>query len=171
MASATSDTSEQDSPNQSEQNSTTNSDVHDKGLCAPDQEPARNESVKMDESGEEKRTTCNESEEPRSNDKVPSQDAGEAKEMDTGGDVSNQECASSGECSADVTGELKQEQREENVSSLPESSATSKVEDGAEKNSREIKRRASVEMSSSDGEPLSRMDSEDRLVRVDVSAW
>ncbi|XP_062850703.1 zinc finger protein AEBP2 [Trichomycterus rosablanca] len=165
MAFATSDTSEQDSPNHSKQNGTTNGDEKDKGLCAPDQEPAESESVKMDENGEhveDKHTTCNESEETPSTEKAQSGDSQGEKEMDTESDVSIRKSASSSDCSTDVTGELKQEQREENVSSPPES-ATSKVEDGAEKNSRELKRRASVEMSSSDGEPLSRMDSEDSI--------
>ncbi|KAL7370651.1 hypothetical protein ABVT39_006840 [Epinephelus coioides] len=54
---------------------------------------------------------------------------------------------------------LKQEQREgENVSSQPadRTKTTEKAEHG-------IKRRASVELTSSDGEPLSRMDSEDSI--------
>ncbi|XP_036800474.1 zinc finger protein AEBP2 isoform X2 [Oncorhynchus mykiss] len=59
------------------------------------------------------------------------------------------------------TVELNQEQREESVSSLPSSDKT-KSEESTEKTDHGIKRRASVEISSSDGEPLSRMDSEDR---------
>lgn len=58
---------------------------------------------------------------------------------------------------------LKQEQREgENVSSSPPADRTKT----AEKVEHAIKRRASVELTSSDGEPLSRMDSEDRSVKV-----
>ncbi|XP_064877778.1 zinc finger protein AEBP2-like isoform X2 [Oncorhynchus nerka] len=57
--------------------------------------------------------------------------------------------------------ELKQEQREESASSPPSSDKT-KSEESTEKTDRGVKRRASVEISSSDGEPLSRMDSEDR---------
>lgn len=56
---------------------------------------------------------------------------------------------------------LKQEQREgENVSSSPPTNRTKT----AEKAEHGTKRRASVELTSSDGEPLSRMDSEDRSV-------
>ncbi|XP_020346659.1 zinc finger protein AEBP2 isoform X1 [Oncorhynchus kisutch] len=58
--------------------------------------------------------------------------------------------------------ELKQEQREESASSPPSSDKT-KSEESTEKTDRGIKRRASVEISSSDGEPLSRMDSEDSI--------
>lgn len=58
---------------------------------------------------------------------------------------------------------LKQEQREgENVSSSPPADRTKT----AEKPEHGTKRRASVELTSSDGEPLSRMDSEDRSVEV-----
>ncbi|XP_070997115.1 zinc finger protein AEBP2-like isoform X1 [Oncorhynchus clarkii lewisi] len=60
------------------------------------------------------------------------------------------------------TVELNQEQREESVSSLPSSDKT-KSEESTEKTDHGIKRRASVEISSSDGEPLSRMDSEDSI--------
>ncbi|KAL0962654.1 hypothetical protein UPYG_G00343410 [Umbra pygmaea] len=60
------------------------------------------------------------------------------------------------------TVELKQEQREESVSSPPSSDKT-KVDESTEKTDNGIKRRASVEISSSDGEPLSRMDSEDSV--------
>lgn len=57
---------------------------------------------------------------------------------------------------------LKQEQREgENVSSPPTDRTKT-----AEKAEQGTKRRASVELTSSDGEPLSRMDSEDRSVEV-----
>lgn len=57
---------------------------------------------------------------------------------------------------------LKQEQREgENVSSSPPTDRTKT----AEKAEHGTKRRASVELTSSDGEPLSRMDSEDRFVK------
>ncbi|XP_042156133.1 zinc finger protein AEBP2 isoform X2 [Oncorhynchus tshawytscha] len=55
-----------------------------------------------------------------------------------------------------------QEQREESVSSPPSSDKT-KSEESTEKTDHGIKRRASVEISSSDGEPLSRMDSEDSI--------
>ncbi|XP_029486104.1 zinc finger protein AEBP2-like isoform X2 [Oncorhynchus nerka] len=60
------------------------------------------------------------------------------------------------------TVELNQEQREESVSSPPSSDKT-KSEESTEKTDHGIKRRASVEISSSDGEPLSRMDSEDSI--------
>lgn len=58
---------------------------------------------------------------------------------------------------------LKQEQREgESVSSTPPTDRAKT----AEKAEHGTKRRASVELTSSDGEPLSRMDSEDRSVEV-----
>lgn len=58
---------------------------------------------------------------------------------------------------------LKQEQREgENVSSSPPTDRTKTTE----KAEHGTKRRASVELTSSDGEPLSRMDSEDRSVEI-----
>lgn len=59
---------------------------------------------------------------------------------------------------------LKQEQREgENVSS---SSLTDRTRTAATKPEPGTKRRLSVELTSSDGEPLSRMDSEDRSVEL-----
>lgn len=61
---------------------------------------------------------------------------------------------------------LKQEQREgESVSSSPPGDRTKT----AEKPEHGTKRRASVELTSSDGEPLSRMDSEDRSVCLESS--
>ncbi|KAM6985221.1 zinc finger protein AEBP2 isoform 2-T2 [Aplochiton taeniatus] len=64
---------------------------------------------------------------------------------------------------AECTGVLKQEQREESVSSPPSECIKTKGDDSNEKSDHGIKRRASVEISSSDGEPLSRMDSEDSI--------
>ncbi|XP_053506603.1 zinc finger protein AEBP2 [Ictalurus furcatus] len=160
MASATSDTSEQDSPNPSEeQNGTANPE----GLRAPDQEPAESECVKMDENGEleeEKRTASDESEETPSNDEGLSRDGQEEKEMDTETDMLGQKRVGNAEGSADVTAELGQEQREEENVSSPLHCAVRKGED---KTGTELKRRASVEISSSDGEPLSRIDSEDSI--------
>ncbi|KAI1888412.1 hypothetical protein AGOR_G00184880 [Albula goreensis] len=68
-------------------------------------------------------------------------------------------CSDTGDC---MEKELKQEQREENESSSSDCIKPGKTDDGTEKNGTS-KRRASVEMSSSDGEPLSRMDSEDSI--------
>lgn len=161
MASATSDASEQDSPNPSEKQ---NGPADSEGLRAPDQEPAESECVKMDENGEldeEKRTASDESEETPSNDEGLSRDGHEEEEMDTESDVLVQKGVGSAEGSADVTGELSQEQREEESVSSPLHCAVRKGED---KTGTDIKRRASVEISSSDGEPLSRIDSEDRFV-------
>lgn len=60
--------------------------------------------------------------------------------------------------------ELKQEQRDESVSSPPSDAKTKGDETSNEKTDHGIKRRSSLEISSSDGEHLSRMDSEDRSV-------
>lgn len=57
---------------------------------------------------------------------------------------------------------LKQEQREESVSTSPPAHRTKT----AEKSEHGTKRRAGGELPASDGEPLSRMDSEDRSVEV-----
>lgn len=145
--------SEQDSPNPSEEQSGT---ANPEGLRAPDQEPAESECVKMDE--EEKPAA---SEETPSTDEGLSRDGPEEKEMDTEAALV-QKGGGGAENSADVTGELRQEQREEEESvSSPLHCAVRKGED---KTGTEMKRRASVEISSSDGEPLSRIDSEDRSV-------
>lgn len=161
MASATSDTSEQDSPNPSEeQNGTANS----AGLRAPDEEPAESECVKMDENGEldeEKRAASDVSLETPSNDEGLSRDGQEEKEMDTMSDVPVEKGVDGAAGSADMTGELSREQREEESVSSPLHCAARKGED---KPGTELKRRASLEISSSDGEPLSRIDSEDRFV-------
>lgn len=163
MASATTDTSEQDSPNPSEEQ---NGPAKPEGLRAPEQEPAESECGKMDENGEldeEKRAATDESEETPSNDEGLSRDGDEEKDkdMDTEADMLVQKGVGSAGSSADVTGELRQEQREEENASSPLHCAVRKAED---KPGTEIKRRASVEISSSDGEPLSRIDSEDRSV-------
>lgn len=162
MASATSDTSEQDSPNPGEK---LNGAANPEGLRAPDQEPAESECVKMDENGEldeEKRAAPDESEETPSNDEGLSRDGQEEKEMDTESEALAQKGVGSAEVSTDMTGELRQEQREEESVSSPLHCAVRKGEDKT--TGAEMKRRASVEISSSDGEPLSRIDSEDRSV-------
>ncbi|KAI5091165.1 zinc finger protein AEBP2 [Silurus meridionalis] len=150
-----SETSEQDYPNPGDEQKGTSSPEAPR---APDQEPAESEAVKMDENGEEKTTASDESDGTPSNDEGLSGDGQEEKEMDTESDAP--ELKRAAESSADVTGEPRQEQREEENVSSPLDCAARKPED---KTGTELKRRASVEISSSDGEPLSRIDSEDSI--------
>uniref|UniRef100_A0AAR2J248 Zinc finger protein AEBP2 n=1 Tax=Pygocentrus nattereri TaxID=42514 RepID=A0AAR2J248_PYGNA len=170
MASATSDASEQDSAKASDQHGAVNGEEKDEGLRAPDQEPVDSESVKMDENCEldggerEDEAAAGESAEtPSSGGEGRTETEMDAEAEEVLKKCHEQKSSDSAECSADVTGELKQEQREESVSS-PAECAASKGEECQDKTGRGIKRRASVEMSSSsDGEPLSRMDSEDSI--------
>ncbi|XP_016299758.1 zinc finger protein AEBP2-like [Sinocyclocheilus anshuiensis] len=134
MASTTSDGSEQESPNPSEQNG----DGSESGLRAADPEPA----VKMETDEKPNRQESTE----------------QSPEEATRGDGETEAEPQKSPGSADGTAErMKREQREEENAPSP-----------AEKNSGGgggIKRRASLEMMSlsSDGEPLSRMDSEDSI--------
>ncbi|XP_057180813.1 zinc finger protein AEBP2 isoform X4 [Triplophysa rosa] len=144
MASTTSDGPERESPNPSEQNG----DGSETGLrAADDQEPA----VKMDADGAE--TNVKSNGEQRPDGATRGDDGGDEGETEPQAEKEQQKPPGS----ADGTGEpLKIEQREEeNASSPAEKSANGS---GA------MKRRASLELSSSsDGEPLSRMDSEDSI--------
>lgn len=148
MASTTSDGSEQESPNPSEQNG----DGSESGLRAADPEPA----VKMDGAETDEKLNGHESTE-QSPEEATRADGGNDEDGETEAEPEKEQQKSPG--SADGTAErMKREQREEENASSP-----------AEKNSNGgggMKRRASLEMmsSSSDGEPLSRMDSEDRCV-------
>ncbi|XP_072528890.1 zinc finger protein AEBP2 isoform X2 [Salminus brasiliensis] len=175
MASATSDASEQDSAKAGDQNGSANGEEKDEGLRAPDQEPVDSESGKMDENceldtatrKEEAPAAAGDFTESPSNGDGSSAEAEAEREMDAESEelkkCPDQKSSESVENSADVTVELKQEQREESVSS-PAECAASKGEECPDKTGNGIKRRASVEMSSSsDGEPLSRMDSEDSI--------
>uniref|UniRef100_A0A672TDK1 Zinc finger protein AEBP2-like n=1 Tax=Sinocyclocheilus grahami TaxID=75366 RepID=A0A672TDK1_SINGR len=136
MASTASDGSEQESPNPSEQNG----DGSESGLRAADPEPA----VKMETH-----------EKPNGHETTK-----QSPEEATRGDGETEAEPQKSPGSADGTAErMKREQREEESAPSP-----------AEKNSGGgggggIKRRASLEMMSlsSDGEPLSRMDSEDSI--------
>ncbi|XP_056312176.1 zinc finger protein AEBP2 [Danio aesculapii] len=141
MASTTSDASEQESANPSEKNG----DGSESGLRAADPEPA----VKMDEADTDEKPGGHE---PA---KQSPEDATRDGANDEDGETVKEQQKSPG--SADGTAErMKREQREEESASSP-----------AEKNGggTGMKRRASLEMmsSSSDGEPLSRMDSEDSI--------
>lgn len=147
MASASVDTPEQESPNPGEERS---GPVKSEGLRAAEQEP-----VEMDE---QKRTASGESEE--TNGEELSQDATEEKGMDAEADMLEPKGVSSAESSTDGTGELRQEQRQEESASSPLHCPDRKP---AHKTGSEMKRRASVEVCSSDGEPLSRIDSEDSI--------
>lgn len=146
MASTTSDGSEQESPNPSEQNG----DGSESGLRAADPEPA----VKMDGAETDEKLNGHESTEQSPEEATRA----DGEDGETEAEPEKEQQKSPG--SADGTAErMKREQREEENASSP-----------AEKNSNGggggMKRRASLEMmsSSSDGEPLSRMDSEDRCV-------
>lgn len=177
MASATSDASEQDSAKAGDQIGPVNDEEKDEGLRSEDQEPVDSENVKMDENcelngvarKEQAMAATDECKETPSSGKGSGVEGDAEEGMETKPEVlkkcQEQTCSDRMECSADVTGEQKQEQREENVSSPVECTA-SKGEECSDKTGNGIKRRASVEISSSDGEPLSRMDSEDRFVHL-----
>ncbi|KAM9467396.1 zinc finger protein AEBP2 isoform 2-T2 [Clarias gariepinus] len=128
------------------------------GLRAAEQEP-----VKMDESGEETRITAEET--PSGDGAGQSGDRPEEeeddKEMDTEpGAAAQRDSAGS---AAAGPGELRPEQREEEESSVS-SPLHCAARKGDDKPGTDIKRRASLEISSSsDGEPLSRIDSEDSI--------
>lgn len=145
MASTTPDGSERESPNPSEQNG----DGSETGLrAADDQEPV----VKMDADAADTDEKSNGEQSPE--EATRGEDGGDEGEIEPEAEKDQQKSPGS----ADGTGEpLKREQREEESASSPaEKSANGS---GA------LKRRASLELSSSsDGEPLSRMDSEDRCV-------
>ncbi len=151
MAAITYDGPEQESPTPSEQNG----DGSESGLRAADPEPA----VKMDAAETDEKPNGRESTEQKMEEATRG-DGGN----DEGGEIEaepEKEPQKSPGCAAE---RMKREQREEESASSP-----------AEKNSVNgggMKRRASLEMmsSSSDGEPLSRMDSEDRCVCNQTSA-
>ncbi|XP_026881424.1 zinc finger protein AEBP2 [Electrophorus electricus] len=167
MATTTCDASEQDSSNPGDHNGTLEREDRREGLRASRQEPG--DHVKMDEHREPGEVTREEK--PVSADNEPRGSPG------TDGDVRleakgepeasvlekrHEEKSSGSARAADVTSELKREQREESVPSPGECGA-SKREECVHKAGHGAKRRASVEMSSSDGEPLSRVDSEDSI--------
>ncbi|KAG9280549.1 zinc finger protein AEBP2 [Astyanax mexicanus] len=161
MASAaTTDANEQDSAKAGDQNG----EESGEGLLrAPDQEPGEGESVKMDENCELDGATGKEEALAEASESAESPSSGEA-EAEELKKCPEQKSSESGENSAAVPGELKQEQREEESVSSPAECPSSKGEECPDKTGSGIKRRASVEMSSSsDGEPLSRMDSEDSI--------
>lgn len=90
-------------------------------------------------------------------------DGGEPELCEPGKSPAQGSLASSTDSAQEGSRVLNQEQREgENVSSSPPADRTKT----AERAEHGTKRRASVEVTSSDGEPLSRMDSEDRSVEV-----
>lgn len=158
---ATTDTPEQDSAKAGDQNSSMNGEESGEGLLrAPDQEPVDSENVKMDENCELDGATGKEEASVAASNSGE-RGEGEAEELKK---CPEQKSSENGENSAVVPGELKQEQREEESVSSPVECPTSKGDECPEKTGSGIKRRASVEMSSSsDGEPLSRMDSEDSI--------
>ncbi len=154
MAARTSDGSEQESPNPSEQNG----DGSESGLRAADPEPA----VKMDAAETDEKPNERESTEQKTEEATRG-DCGNDEDGETEAEPEKEPQKSPG--SADGTEErMKREQREEEIASSPAEKIS--VNGGG------MKRRASLEMmsSSSEGEPLSRMDSEDRCVRNRSSA-
>jgi len=153
MASTTSDGSEQESANQSEQNG----DGSESGLRAADPEPA----VKMDGVQTDEKLNGHQSTE-QSPVEATRGDGGNDEDVETEAEPEKEPQKSPG--SADGTVEqIKGEQRGDENASSPAEKNSSGAGGG-------LKRRASLEMmsSSSDGEPLSRMDSEDRCVCVCV---
>ncbi|XP_012678961.2 zinc finger protein AEBP2 isoform X1 [Clupea harengus] len=177
MATTSTDGTDQESSTPSDQNPTLETEKSEEkaeGLVS-EQEPVGNETVKMDvNDGQEGATE--EDEKPSPVPEVCPETTPTAVITKEESDVVNYmdcdltesgkspEQRSSASCNGtgDGTGEPKQEQREENVSS-PSDCMKSKADDCTDKTDHGIKRRASVEMSSSDGEPLSRMDSEDSI--------
>ncbi|XP_036373949.1 zinc finger protein AEBP2-like [Megalops cyprinoides] len=179
MAAATTDSAEQDAPSpSSESGALLSGEAEEKtqGLQAPKEEPVDSEAIKMEEADGEQREGEGDVKPPvvpeitEAAAAVGSTGEDEEEEEDMGCELTgageSPEQRSPESCSDTGDGaekELKQEQREENESSSSESSKPGKGDDGTEKNGTSSKRRASVEMSSSDGEPLSRMDSEDSI--------
>ncbi|KAJ8261867.1 hypothetical protein GJAV_G00159360 [Gymnothorax javanicus] len=172
MASASPDSTEQDAPSLSSEHSAVlvgKAVEETQGLKVPKEEPEPVDSdvIKTEEADGEQGYGEGDAKPPAEPDSVEAGSAGEEEEEeDMGCDVAGalespeqRSPASSSETGDGPEKEMKQEQREDNESS--DCNKPGKGEDGTEKNETR-KRRASVEMSSSDGEPLSRMDSEDR---------
>lgn len=179
MAQITSEGTEQDSQPKSDQNGTGGkTETGEEGQAVPDpkQEPGDNNEnrARMDVNsghGAAVEHGDNLSPVPEADNKTvsPSEktDGDEAvhggKLSEPGKSPAQGSLASSTDSAQEGSRVLKQEQREgENVSSSPPTDRTKT----AEKAEHGTKRRASVELTSSDGEPLSRMDSEDRSVEV-----
>lgn len=179
MAQITSDGAEQESPPTSDQNGTgETAETGEEGQAVPDpkQEPGDNNESGAGMDVNSGRGAAAE----RGDDPAPGPDADKETpvpaektdddEGDPGGKLSEPgkspvqgSLASGADSAQEGSRVLKPEQREgESVSCSPPAERTKtaeKVEPGT-------KRRASVELTSSDGEPLSRMDSEDRSVEV-----
>lgn len=183
MAEVTTEGPEQDSQRTADQNGageTGETGKEEQALPDPKQEPGDNESgAGMDVNGGHGAVTTGEEEEEEDN-SSPVPNTGKETvsptenrldgEGETGGKLSEAgkspvrgSLASSTEGVPEGSRVLKQEQREEESVSSPPTDHTKT----AEKGEHGTKRRASVEMSSSDGEPLSRVDSEDRSVQAE----
>lgn len=179
MAQITSDGAEQDSQPTSDQNGTGETAATGKqGQAVPDpkQEPGDNNENRagMDvnsgrgaavEHGDSPSPVADADKETALPTEKTDNDEGEpgGKLSEPGKSPVQGSLASSTDSAQEGSRVLKQEQREgENVSSSPPTDRTKTVE----KAEHGTKRRASVELTSSDGEPLSRMDSEDRSVEV-----
>ncbi|XP_071395904.1 zinc finger protein AEBP2 [Centroberyx affinis] len=175
MAEVTTEGPEQDSQTTTDQNGTGETGEtgkEEQALPDPKQEPGDNENgvVGMDVNGGHGATEEQEDNsspvpdavketvsptESRSNDEGETGD----KLSEPGKSPVRGSLASSTESVPESSRVLKQEQREEESVSSPPTDRTKT----AEKTEHGTKRRASVEISSSDGEPLSRMDSEDSI--------
>lgn len=181
MAQITSEGAEQDSQPTSDQNGTgETAETGKEGQAVPDpkQEPGDNNenTVRMDvSSGRGVAEEHGDNSSPGPDDDKETASPSEERddgEGEAGGKLSEPvkspvqgSLASSIDSAQEGSRVLKEEQREgENVSSSPHKDRTKT----AEKPEHGTKRRASVELTSSDGEPLSRMDSEDRSVEVVV---
>lgn len=179
MAQITSEEAEQESKTTSEQNSTgETAETGNEGQAVPDpkQEPGDNKEngAGMDvvnagrgvaeKPGDNSPLVTDSGEETMLTDEKMDNDAEEASDKlsEPGKSPAQGSLASSTDSAQEGSRVLKPEQREgENVSSPPSDRTKT-----AEKAEHGTKRRASVELTSSDGEPLSRMDSEDRSVKV-----
>lgn len=178
MAQITSEAAEQDSQPTSDQNGTgETAETGNERQAVPDpkQEPGDNNENRagMDvsggrgaavEHGDNTSPVPDSDKETMLPSEKPDNDGGEPgdKLSEPGKSPAQGSLASSTDSAQEGSRVLKQEQREgENVSSSPPADRTKT----AEKAEHGTKRRASVELTSSDGEPLSRMDSEDRSVK------
>lgn len=179
MAQITSEEAEQESKTTSEQNSTgETAETGNEGQAVPDpkQEPGDNKEngAGMDvvnggrgvaeKPGDNSPLVTDSSEETMLTDEKMDNGGEEASDKlsEPGKSPAQGSLASSTDSAQEGSRVLKPEQREgENVSSPPSDHTKT-----AEKAEHGTKRRASVELTSSDGEPLSRMDSEDRSVKV-----
>lgn len=184
MAASTSERTEQDSPPKTDQNATLEMGEMDENeqkqaLSDSKQEPGDNNEnggVEMDVNGgygaaeeEDEKPGPGAVKETLSPTENGNNDGETGREQCEPGESPERGSPGSSTDPAESSRVLKQEQREESVSSPGMKETKGEDNSSTEKTDHGIKRRASVEISSSDGEPLSRMDSEDRYVVVDLA--